>query len=47
MLFKALNNKEEEKTEHSFSNPYFVQWFRVHSYPPNGVMPSVTFGSIA
>ena len=24
-----------------------VQWFRVRAYPPNGVMPSVSFGSVS
>ena len=24
----------------------FLQWFRTRAYPPNGVMPSVTFGSV-
>ena len=28
-------------------NPLFVQWVRVRAYPPNGVMPSVSFGSVA
>ena len=26
---------------------YFVNWIRVRAYPPNGVMPSVSFGSVA
>ena len=25
----------------------FTQWLRIRAYPPNGVMPSVSFGSIA
>ena len=25
----------------------YIQWVRVRAYPPNGVMPSVTFGSLA
>ena len=24
-----------------------VQWLRVRAYPPNGVMPSVSFGSVS
>ena len=28
-------------------NPIFVQWVRVRAYPPNGIMPSVSFGSLA
>jgi hypothetical protein len=30
----------------SASNRAFVQWFRFRAYPPNGVMPSVSFGSV-
>ena len=30
----------------STSNGAFVQWLRVRAYPPNGVMPSTTFGSV-
>ena len=25
----------------------FIQWLRTRTYPPNGIMPSVTFGSVA
>ncbi len=28
-------------------NSLFVQWVRVRAYPPNGVMPSVNFGSVS
>ena len=28
-------------------NSLFVQWVRVRAYPPNGVMPSVSFGSVS
>jgi hypothetical protein len=31
----------------SYINPLFVQWVRVRAYPPNGVMPTVSFGSLA
>ncbi len=29
------------------ANPINVMWFYMHAYPPSGVMPSVTFGSVA
>ena len=29
------------------NSEYFSQWVRTRAYPPNGVMPSVTFGSVA
>lgn len=29
---------------YSFTNPVFIQWFRTRAYPPNGIMPSVSFG---
>ncbi len=32
---------------YSFSPASFIQWFRTRTYPPNGVMPSVTFGSVS
>ena len=31
---------------YSFSPDPFIQWFSTRAYPPNGVMPSVTFGSV-
>ena len=31
----------------SGSGEGFIQWLRTRAYPPNGVMPSVTFGSVA
>ena len=27
-------------------NPVSVQWFRMRAYPPNGVMPSISYGSM-
>ena len=30
----------------TFSDTYFVQWIDVRAYPPNGVMPSISFGSV-
>ena len=30
-----------------YNSEFFVQWFRTRAYPPNGIMPSVTFGSVA
>jgi len=28
------------------SNPIYIYWLRTHALPPNGVMPSVSFGSV-
>ena len=30
-----------------YNSEFFVQWFRTRAYPPNGVMPSVSFGSVS
>ena len=30
-----------------YSTSYTLQWLRTRAYPPNGVMPSVSFGSVA
>ena len=30
-----------------YTNPIYIKWVRVRAYPPNGVMPSVSFGSVA
>jgi len=27
----------------AFSQPYYIQWIRARAYPPNGVMPSVSY----
>ena len=29
-----------------YTNPIYVKWVRVRAYPPNGIMPSVSFGSV-
>jgi hypothetical protein len=29
------------------STPILIYWLRTRAYPPNGVMPSVTFGSVS
>ncbi|MEM3212294.1 MAG: hypothetical protein QXR85_03225, partial [Candidatus Micrarchaeaceae archaeon] len=29
------------------STPQYIYWFRTRAYPPNGVMPSVSFGSVS
>ncbi len=31
----------------TFNNPLSITWLRTRAYPPNGVMPSVTFGSVS
>jgi uncharacterized protein (DUF427 family) len=28
------------------ANPINVMWFYMRAYPPNGVMPSISFGSL-
>jgi len=29
------------------SGPVYVYWLRTRAYPPNGVMPSISFGSVS
>ena len=31
----------------SGGSPLYIYWYRVRAYPPNGVMPTVNFGSVA
>ncbi len=31
----------------TLSSPITIEWFRLRAYPPNGVMPSVSFGSVS
>ncbi|EEZ92579.1 MAG: hypothetical protein BJBARM4_0839 [Candidatus Parvarchaeum acidiphilum ARMAN-4] len=38
-IFLALTN--------AYTNPIYVRWVRTRAYPPNGVMPSVTFGTVS
>ncbi len=32
---------------YTFSVPVTINWYRTRAYPPNGVMPSVAFGSVS
>jgi hypothetical protein len=31
----------------SGGSPLYIYWYRVRAYPPNGVMPSISFGSVS
>ena len=46
--YPILNNPNIQlaQTPSTLSYPIFIQWIRTRSYPPNGVIPSVSFGSI-
>ena len=44
--FVANTSKEIEMGVYQTSYSIKVQWLRTRAYPPNGVMPSVSFGSV-
>ena len=45
-LYEGLISAGGGAVAYTFSEAVTIQWYRVRAYPPNGVMPSVTFGAV-
>ena len=46
-LYEGLIAAGASDAAYTFPEAVTITWYRVRAYPPNGVMPSVTFGSVA
>jgi hypothetical protein len=46
-LYEGLIAAGANGAAYTFSEAVTITWYRVRAYPPNGVMPSVSFGSVA
>ena len=45
-LYEGLIAAGSAGAAYTFTQPVTITWYRVRAYPPNGVMPSVSFGSV-
>ena len=45
-LYPAMFEAGASASSYTFSQTAFIQWLRTRAYPPNGVMPTTTFGAV-
>ncbi len=46
-LYEGLIAAGAGGVAYTFTEAVTITWYRARAYPPNGVMPSVSFGSVA